>query len=127
VDLDLTVQRELVPHEDDVARSGVLDPGLLRTLRNNAIRAGLYAANMPEDVGGGSLDTMTWMLMEREPGHTMMRCRCRRGASGARRGTGWTGVGDDRPRRSHGQAAAPGARRAGAGEVVRATTEAAAS
>ena len=64
------VQRELVPYEDEVERSGVLDPGLLRTLRDTAIRAGLYAANMPEDVGGGGLDTLTWMLMERELGHT---------------------------------------------------------
>ncbi len=64
------VQRELVPYEDEVERSGVLDPGLLHTLRDTAIRAGLYAANMPEDIGGGGLDTLTWMLMERELGHT---------------------------------------------------------
>ena len=64
------VQRELVPHEDAVERSGVLDPGLLAGLRDTAIRAGLYAANMPEEVGGGGLDTLTWMLMERELGHT---------------------------------------------------------
>jgi acyl-CoA dehydrogenase len=83
LDLDLTaeqravvettrtfVERELVPHEDEVEHSGVLDPGLLRKLRDTAIRAGLYAANMPEDIGGGGLDTLTWMLMERELGHT---------------------------------------------------------
>ena len=83
MDLELTVEqravvettrafvlRELVPHEDEVERSGVLDPGLLAKLRDTAIRAGLYAANMPEDVGGGGLDTLTWMLMERELGHT---------------------------------------------------------
>jgi acyl-CoA dehydrogenase len=83
VDLDLTdeqravvettrafVRRELVPHEDEVERSGVLDPGLLGKLRDTALRAGLYAANMPEDVGGGGLDTLTWMLMDRELGHT---------------------------------------------------------
>jgi acyl-CoA dehydrogenase len=83
VDLELTVeqravvettrafvQRELVPREDVVERSGVLDPGVLAELRDTAIRAGLYAANMPEDVGGGGLDTLTWMLMERELGHT---------------------------------------------------------
>jgi acyl-CoA dehydrogenase len=64
------VRRELVPHEDEVERSGVLDPGLLAKLRDTAIRAGLYAANMPEEVGGGGLDTLTWMLMERELGHT---------------------------------------------------------
>jgi len=64
------VQRELVPHEDAVERAGVLDPALLVTLRDTAIRAGLYAANMPEEVGGGGLDTLTWMVMERELGHT---------------------------------------------------------
>ncbi len=25
---------------------------------------------MPEEVGGGGLDTLSWMLMERELGHT---------------------------------------------------------
>jgi acyl-CoA dehydrogenase len=64
------VQRELVPHEDEVERTGRIDPDLVRELRGRAIRAGLYAANMPEDVGGAGLDTLTWMLMERELGHT---------------------------------------------------------
>src|SRR5690242_12100723 len=64
------VQRELAPHEDAVERAGVLDPALLASLRDTAIRAGLYAANMPEEVGGGGLDTLTWMLVERELGHT---------------------------------------------------------
>ncbi|TQM36612.1 acyl-CoA dehydrogenase family protein [Pseudonocardia cypriaca] len=64
------VHRELVPHEDEVERTGRLEPDLVRRLRGRAIRAGLYAANMPEDVGGGGLDTLTWMLMERELGHT---------------------------------------------------------
>jgi acyl-CoA dehydrogenase len=64
------VHRELVPHEDEVERTGWLDPDLVGELRGRAIRAGLYAANMPEDVGGAGLDTLTWMLMERELGHT---------------------------------------------------------
>jgi acyl-CoA dehydrogenase len=64
------VHRELMPHEDEVERTGQLDPELVRELRGRAIRAGLYAANMPEDVGGAGLDTLTWMLMERELGHT---------------------------------------------------------
>jgi acyl-CoA dehydrogenase len=64
------VHRELVPHEDEVERTGRLDPDLVGELRGRAIRAGLYAANMPEDVGGAGLDTLTWMLMERELGHT---------------------------------------------------------
>ena len=81
------VQRELVPHEDEVERSGVLDPGLLAELRDTAIRAGLYAANMPEDVGGGGLDTLTWMLMERELGHTGYALQC--WPSRGRRGSCW--------------------------------------
>jgi acyl-CoA dehydrogenase len=64
------VLRELVPHEDEVERSGRLAPELARRLRDRAIRSGLFAANMPEDVGGGGLDTLSWMLMERELGHT---------------------------------------------------------
>ena len=58
------MHRELVPHEDEVERSGRLDQELLHRLRARAIQAGLYAANMPEEVGGGGLDTLTWMLME---------------------------------------------------------------
>ena len=64
------VQRELVPHEDEIERSERLDPALLHRLRDTAIQAGLYAANMPEEVGGGGLATLDWMLMERELGHT---------------------------------------------------------
>ena len=33
-----------------------------------AIAAGLYAANMPEEVGGAGLDTVTWVLFEKELG-----------------------------------------------------------
>ncbi|MDO5710111.1 MAG: acyl-CoA dehydrogenase family protein [Micrococcales bacterium] len=64
------VRKELMPHEEEVERTGRLDLDVAIELRNKAIRAGLYAANMPEDIGGGGLDTLTWMLMERELGHT---------------------------------------------------------
>ncbi len=64
------VLAELVPHEDEVERSGRLDPDLARELRRRAIDCGLYAANLPQEVGGAGLDTLTWMLMERELGHT---------------------------------------------------------
>jgi len=64
------VRRELVPHEDEVERTGRLDPALAKRLRDRAVDAGLFAANMPEEVGGGGLDTLSWMLMERELGHT---------------------------------------------------------
>ncbi len=37
-------------------------------IKAKAIEAGLYAANMPADVGGAGLDTVTWVLYEKELG-----------------------------------------------------------
>ena len=62
------VEKELYPHEAEVERTGVLRPELVRELKARAIEAGLYAANMPEDVGGAGLDTLTWLLYEKELG-----------------------------------------------------------
>ncbi|MGV8953991.1 MAG: acyl-CoA dehydrogenase family protein [Cypionkella sp.] len=62
------VENELYPHEAEVERSGVLRPELRREIADKAIAAGLYAANMPEEVGGAGLDTMTWLLYEKELG-----------------------------------------------------------
>ena len=62
------VEQELYPHEKEVEDSGVLRPELLNELKRKAIEAGLYAANMPTEVGGGGLDTVTWVLYEKELG-----------------------------------------------------------
>jgi acyl-CoA dehydrogenase len=62
------VETELYPHEAEVERTGVLRPELRKELSLKAIAAGLYAANMPEEVGGAGLDTMTWLLYEKELG-----------------------------------------------------------
>jgi acyl-CoA dehydrogenase len=62
------VERELYPHEEEVERTGVLRPELAAQLRQKALAAGLYAANMPEEVGGAGLDTVTWVLYEKELG-----------------------------------------------------------
>ena len=43
---------------------------LYHELKAKAIEAGLYAANMPVEVGGGGLDTVTWVLYEKELGRT---------------------------------------------------------
>ncbi len=64
------VLRELVPHEDEVERAERIDPQLVSELRAKAARSGLHSANLPEEVGGGGLNTLTWMLMERELGWT---------------------------------------------------------
>jgi acyl-CoA dehydrogenase len=64
------VRNELVPHEQEVERTGVLSKELYHALRAKAIDAGLYAANMPVEVGGAGLDTVTWVLYEKELGWT---------------------------------------------------------
>ena len=62
------VERELFPHEEEVERTGVLRPELAAEIRAKALAAGIYAANMPEEVGGAGLDTVTWVLYEKELG-----------------------------------------------------------
>jgi acyl-CoA dehydrogenase len=62
------VEAELFPHEAEVERTGILAPDLMEALKAKAIAAGLYAANMPADVGGAGLDTLTWVLYEKELG-----------------------------------------------------------
>jgi acyl-CoA dehydrogenase len=62
------VETELYPHEAEVERTGILRPELRAKIGEKARAAGLYAANMPEDVGGAGLDTLSWLLYEKELG-----------------------------------------------------------
>ncbi len=62
------VENELYPHEAEIERTGVLRPELMQELKAKAIEAGLYAANIPEEFGGAGLDTLTWLLYEKELG-----------------------------------------------------------
>ncbi|MFN7225497.1 MAG: acyl-CoA dehydrogenase family protein [Paracoccaceae bacterium] len=62
------VETELYPHELQVERTGHLPLDLIRDLQKKAMAAGLYAANMPAEVGGAGLDTLSWLLYERELG-----------------------------------------------------------
>jgi acyl-CoA dehydrogenase len=62
------VEKELYPHEAEVERTGHLRMDLIKELQAKAIEAGLYAANLPEEVGGAGLDTLTWLLYEKELG-----------------------------------------------------------
>src|SRR5579863_2458699 len=64
------VQQELYPHEAEVERTGVLREELHQVLKAKAIAAGLYAANMPAEVGGAGLDAVSWILYEKELGRT---------------------------------------------------------
>ena len=63
-------ERELVPHEDEVERTGQVRPELVDEIRGKAVDAGLYAANMPVELGGGGLDDLTLAMAERAFGWT---------------------------------------------------------
>ncbi|WP_426417503.1 acyl-CoA dehydrogenase family protein [Aestuariirhabdus sp. LZHN29] len=62
------VERELLPYEDVVERSGDVPTELAAQIRQRAIEVGLYAFNMPESVGGAGLDALSQALIERELG-----------------------------------------------------------
>src|SRR6266481_1086213 len=64
------VEKELTPHEAEVERTNQVRPELIAEIRRKAKAAGLYAANMPEDLGGGGLDAVSMALVERELGRT---------------------------------------------------------
>ena len=64
------VREELMPHEQEVEATGELREDLLAELKAKALDAGLYAANMPTEVGGAGLDTVTWVMYEKELGRT---------------------------------------------------------
>ncbi len=64
------VAAELIPHEDEIERHGTVPPDLVTHVRKRAIDAGIYAANMPAELGGGGLDTLTMTLVDRELGAT---------------------------------------------------------
>jgi acyl-CoA dehydrogenase len=62
------VETELYPHEDLVERLDEVPPELVESIQSKAIAVGLYAANMPEELGGGGLDNFGVTLLERELG-----------------------------------------------------------
>lgn len=62
------VENELYPHEDEVEQLDEIPAGLASAIRDKALAAGLYAANMPAELGGGGLDALSVVLVERELG-----------------------------------------------------------
>ena len=64
------VEKELLPYEDEVERTGEVRPELQKQIRDRARQNGFYAPNMPEDLGGGGLDAVSLTLMEFELGKT---------------------------------------------------------
>jgi len=64
------VEKELMPYEGEVEKSGAVRPELLAQIKRRALDAGLYAANMPAELGGGGLDNLTMALADKEFGRT---------------------------------------------------------
>ena len=61
-------EKELYPYEDEVESGDEVRPELAQQIRERAIAQGFYAANMPEELGGGGLDNVSLSLVERELG-----------------------------------------------------------
>ena len=66
------VERELYPLEDAIERRGQVPPEVGETIKRKVIELGFYAANLPEEVGGGGLDNLACTLLERELGRAAM-------------------------------------------------------
>lgn len=66
------VDAHLMPHEENIEQSGEVPDDLRERIKTVAIEAGLYAANMPEDVGGGGLNNVELALLERELGRVSL-------------------------------------------------------
>ncbi len=62
------VEKELYPYEDEVEETDQVRPELRQQIIQKALQNGFYAANMPEKYGGGELDAVSLVLMERELG-----------------------------------------------------------
>ena len=66
------VEKEMLPHEETLERTDALPPELGAILKKRAIELGLYACNLPDEVGGGGLDAVSVMLIEKELGRTSL-------------------------------------------------------
>ncbi|WP_324754270.1 acyl-CoA dehydrogenase [Roseovarius sp. Pro17] len=64
------MEAELYPHEDMVDRTGEVPEELGRQIEARAKEIGLFAANLPENVGGGGLNYSEMAVIEREYGKT---------------------------------------------------------
>ena len=62
------VETELYPHEDVVEALDDVPEEIAQAIQRTALEAGLYAPNMPEEMGGGGLDAVALSLVERELG-----------------------------------------------------------
>ncbi|MEM7083868.1 MAG: acyl-CoA dehydrogenase family protein [Pseudomonadota bacterium] len=66
------VEQEIYPHEDLVERTGSVPRDLGDEIARKCKELGFFAANMPEDIGGGGLGDLNFTLIERELGRASM-------------------------------------------------------
>ncbi len=66
------IETELYPHEAQVERDGQVPRELGAQIQRKVLDLGFYAPNLPEEVGGGGLDHLSFTLLERELGRTSM-------------------------------------------------------
>ncbi|MGI9408053.1 MAG: acyl-CoA dehydrogenase family protein, partial [Hyphomicrobiaceae bacterium] len=64
------MEQEIFPHEEQVDREGRVPEDIGRQIEKRSMEAGLFAANLPVEVGGGGLDYTSLALIEREYGKT---------------------------------------------------------
>ncbi|MEL7256341.1 MAG: acyl-CoA dehydrogenase family protein [Pseudomonadota bacterium] len=64
------MEENFFPHEEIVDRTGEVPEDLGRQIETRAKELGLFACNLPEDVGGGGLGPRAMRLIEREYGKT---------------------------------------------------------
>lgn len=64
------VTEKLQPLENEVEQLGHIPPDKLAALKQEVVSLGLYALNMPEEVGGGGLCTLDMCLVEEQLGQT---------------------------------------------------------
>jgi len=66
------VETEIQPHEAAVERSGQVPREVGEEIKRKCLELGFFAANLPEEVGGGGLDHLAFTLLERELGRGSM-------------------------------------------------------
>jgi acyl-CoA dehydrogenase len=66
------VEEELYPHEETVEKTGQVSPELRQQIIDRSLEMGLYAANMPQELGGGGLDALSMCMLDRELGRANM-------------------------------------------------------
>ena len=66
------VEKEFYPLEDEIDRTGLVPVTVGREIQDKVLELGFYAPNIPEEFGGGGLDSLTFTLLERELGRASM-------------------------------------------------------